>query len=195
MNLLGEPVKSQSSSGYEMSSRARIGHLNLRVTNLDRATDFYRDVLGLTVTCYGPAIGLPIVFLAFGAYHHHVALNWFYDDSSHSKPARHGGLNHFAIVHDDEVSLANAVQRLSMHGHRIEDARDHGSTLSVYLRDPDGNGIELYWDRPRSEWFDATGQLVIKSAPLHIEKWLKEVFDRTSENCIQSSHFHELAVL
>jgi catechol 2,3-dioxygenase len=181
MNFMGDLVQCQVNNGRGIASRARIGHVNLRVTDLDRATDFYREVLGLTVTCYGPTIGLPIVFLAFGDYHHHLALNWFYDDRSDSKPARHGGLNHFAIVHADELSLANAVQRLSMHGGRIEDARDHGSTLSVYLRDPDGNGIELYWDRPRSQWFDATGQLVIKSEPLQIEKWLEEVSARTSE--------------
>ena len=128
MNFMGDLLQCQVNNGRGIAFRARIGHVKLRVTDLDRATDFYREVLGLIVTCYGPTIGLPIVFLAFGDYHHHLALNWFYDDRSDSKPARHGGLNHFAIVHADELSLANAVQRLSMRGGRIEDARDHGST-------------------------------------------------------------------
>jgi catechol 2,3-dioxygenase len=194
VNLLGAPVKFQSLSGYEMPSRARIGHVNLRVADLDRATDFYRDVLGFTITCYGPAMGLPIVFMALGDYHHHVALNWFYEGSSNCGSARHGGLNHFAIVHPDEPSLASAVERLLSHGDLIEDARDHGSTLSVYLRDPDGNGIELYCDRPRSQWFDALGQLVVKSEALQIEKWLEEVFIPV-ECHVHSSHFHECAVL
>jgi catechol 2,3-dioxygenase len=93
-----------------------------------------------------------------------------------------------------ELSLANAVARLSQYGDLIEDARDHGSTLSVYLRDPDGNGIELYCDGPRSHWFDALGQLVVKSEPLQIQKWLKEVWARTSQSCVQPSYSHELAV-
>lgn len=75
-------------------SSGRIGHVNLRVTDLDRATDFYRDVLGLTIAYYGPAIRVPAVFLAFGDYHHHVALNWFYSDGEKANPVRHDGLNH-----------------------------------------------------------------------------------------------------
>jgi catechol 2,3-dioxygenase len=178
-----------------IAPRQRIGHLNLRVTDLDRATDFYRDVLGLTVTCYGPAIGLPTVYLAFGDYHHDVALNWFYCDSSESKSVRHVGLNHFAIVHPDESSLAKAVERLLQHGDRIDDARDHGSTVSVYLRDPDGNGIELYYDRPRAYWFDATGDLIIKSEALNVKKWLNKVLASAADVSDRSVHPQCLAVL
>ena len=117
----------------------------------------------------------------FGDYQHHVALNWFYADSSKPKPAGHGGLNHFAIVYPDELSLAQAVARLLQHGDLVDDARDHGGIVSVYLRDPDANGIELYYDRPRSQWFDATGQLIIKSEPFNVRKWLKHVLDDSCE--------------
>ena len=192
MNAPANPLSFQSSSGSGISSRARIGHVNLRVTNIDRATDFYRDVLGFTVTCYGPSTGLPIVFLALSDYHHHVALNWFYDSSSNASSIRPGGLNHLAIVYPDELSLAQAVERVLLHGELIEDARDHGSTLSVYLRDPDGNGIELYCDRPRSQWFDAMGELVLRSEPIHIDKWLMETLARASQVCVSSSDLHEL---
>ena len=195
MNAPANPLSFQSSSGSGISSRAQIGHVNLRVTNIDRATDFYRDVLGFTVTCYGPSTGLPIVFLALSDYHHHVALNWFYDSNSNASSIRPGGLNHFAIVYPDEPSLAQAVERVLLHGELIEDARDHGSTLSVYLRDPDGNGIELYCDRPRSRWFDAMGELVLSSEPIHIDKWLTEMLARTSQVCISSSDLHEFVAL
>jgi catechol 2,3-dioxygenase len=158
-------------------SETRIGHLNLRVADLDRATDFYCDVLGLTVSCYGPAIGLPTVFLAFGNYHHHIALNWFYSDAGRARYTGHSALNHFALVYPDERSLAEAVSRVLQHGASIEDARDHGVTLSVYLRDPDGNGIELYYDRPRPYWFDSNGHLMIKSEPFNVKQWLQCALD------------------
>jgi catechol 2,3-dioxygenase len=181
MDIITNPEQARASSASNIGSGERIGHVNLRVTDLSRAIAFYCDVLGLTVICYGPDIGLPTVFLAFGDYHHHVALNWFYSESCPSALARHSGLNHFAIVYPDKLSLAGAVARLLKHGALIEDARDHGGTLSVYLRDPDDNGIELYYDRPRTEWFDSTGQLVIKSEPFDVRKWLKEVWVKTAE--------------
>jgi catechol 2,3-dioxygenase len=172
----------------QADSRVGIGHLNLRVSDLDRATDFYCNVLGLTVSCYGPAIGLPTVFLAFDDYHHHLALNWFYGDSKKVKSARHGGLNHFAIVYPDESSLAKAVDKLLQYGDLVDDARDHASTVSVYLRDPDGNGIELYYDKPRTQWFDPSGQLIIKSEPFNVQKWLKDTFTRAAEASVRCMH-------
>lgn len=168
-----------------VDSRVRIGHLNLRVTDLDRATTFYCDVLGLTISYYGPAIGLPTVFLAFDDYRHDVVLNWVYGDSAKAKPVGHGGLNHFAIRYPDELSLANAVSRLQQFDDLIEDARDHGGTVSFYLRDPEGNGVELYYDRPRSHWFDSFDQLIIKSETFNIKRWLKDAFDRDAEASVQ----------
>ena len=168
-----------------ITSVPRIGHLNLRVSDLDRATEFYREVLGLTVSYYGPAVGLPTVFLAFDDYHHHIALNWFYRDSRLSTPGGQTSLNHFALAYPDELSLAGAVVRLLQHGDLIEDALDHGGTISVYLRDPDGNGIELYYDRPRTQWFDSAGQLVIKAEPFNVRRWLKEAWCESVEEVDQ----------
>jgi len=168
-------------------SSGRIGHVNLRVADLDRATNFYRDVLGLTMAYYGPAIGVPTVFLAFGDYHHHVALNWFYSDGEKAKPVRQSGLNHFAIVYEDESSLASAVARLLDYDVLIDDARDHGITVSIYLRDPDGNGIELYYDRPQTQWFDSSGQMVIKSEPFDVLNWLDEVWAGPRESADECS--------
>jgi catechol 2,3-dioxygenase len=172
------------------TSGVRIGHVNLRVADLDRATDFYCNVLGMSVSCYGPTIGVPTVFLAFGDYHHHLALMWFYCDKNKSGYA--GALNHVAIVYPDELSLAKAVSKVLEHGDLIDDARDHGGTLSVYLRDPDGNGIELYCDRPRSRWFDAWGQLIVDSEPFDLKKWLDDAFFRVAETSLHSSELCHL---
>jgi catechol 2,3-dioxygenase len=194
MNFLTDLDQSQAPDTRDTASRMRIGHLNLRVADLDRATDFYCDILGLTVRCYGPAIGLPTVFLAFGDYHHHVALNWFYRDSSKPAPVGHRGLNHFAIVYPDELSLAKAVSRVLQHGDLIDDARDHGYTVSVYLRDPDGNGIELYYDRPRAHWFDPSGHLIIKSDAFNVKNWLKGVLASAAEVAGRAIRLQDLAV-
>jgi len=188
MNCMTDLEQSIVADTHVIASGARLGHVNLRVTDLDRATDFYRDVLGLNVTCYGPAIGLPTVFLAFDDYHHHVALNWFYADGSNSKSVGQGRLNHFGILYPDELSLAKAVERLLQYGDLIDDVRDHGGSLSVYLRDPDGNGIELYHDRPRSQWFDALGHLIIKSEPVNVKKWLMETLTCETRASFSSMH-------
>jgi catechol 2,3-dioxygenase len=137
--------------------QARIGHVHLRVADLDRATAFYRDVLGFAVAIYGPSFGLQATFLAAGDYHHHIALNTWMSAGGTPPPAGHTGLHHVAIVYPDAQELAGAVQRLFGCEYPIDGAEDHGGTVSVYLRDPDGNGIELYYDRPREEWFDANG--------------------------------------
>ena len=156
----------------EASPNAGIGHVHLRVADLDRAAKFYREVLGFAITFYGPDIGLPEVFLSAGDYHHHIALNTFHSGGGTPPPAGHTGLHHFAILYADEISLARAVSRVLKRGYPIDDSRDHGATLSVYLRDIDGNGIELYYDRLRTEWFDSQGRPVIKSEPFEVQKWL-----------------------
>jgi catechol 2,3-dioxygenase len=140
----------------------RIGHVHLRVTDLDRALAFYRDALGLGVTADARANGLDMVLLAAGDYHHHIGLNTW--DTEHgAPPPGHTGLYHVAFVYPDRRELARAVQRLHDHGVAPDHATDHGGTVSVYLDDPDGNGIELYYDRPRAEWFDAAGNPVLKA--------------------------------
>ena len=128
---------------------ARIGHVHLRVADLERATAFYRDLLGFGVTAYGPDFGLQAAFLAAGDYHHHIGLNTWLSEGGTPPPPGHTGLHHLAIVYPDRGELARAVRRLLDRGYPLDGAEDHGGTVSVYLRDPDGNGIELYYDRPR----------------------------------------------
>jgi catechol 2,3-dioxygenase len=141
----------------------RVGHVHLRVADLDRALEFYRDALGFRVTADAREAGLDMVTLAAGDYHHHIALNTF--DSAGGTPPLpgHTGLYHVAFLYPDRRELGHAVQRLMDHGRTILHASDHGGTVSVYLPDPDGNGVELYYDRPRAAWFDADGRPVLKA--------------------------------
>ena len=147
----------------DLPNDVRIGHVHLRVADLTRSKEFYRDVLGFHVTIEGPSVGLPAVFMAAGDYHHHIGLNTFGGAGAAPPPPGHSGLYHFAILYPDERSLARAVIRLYEHGHPISHASDHGGTVSVYLHDPDGIGIELYFDRPREQWYDANGLPIVKS--------------------------------
>ena len=140
----------------------RVGHVHLRVADLDRALAFYRDALGFGVVADARVIGLDMAFLAAGDYHHHVGLNTF-DSAGGPPPPGHTGLYHVAFVYPDRRELGRAVQRLLDYGHPIDHGTDHGGTVSVYLADPDGNGVELYYDRPRTEWFDAEGRPVLKA--------------------------------
>jgi catechol 2,3-dioxygenase len=141
----------------------RVGHVHLKVADLDRAIGFYRDALGLGVTGDGREAGIPAAFLAAGDYHHHVGLNTFESEGGSPPPPGHAGLYHVAFVYPDRTELGRAVQRLLDHGVAIDHATDHGGTVSVYLSDPDGNGVELYYDRPRADWFDAEGRPVLKA--------------------------------
>ena len=140
----------------------RVGHVHLRVADLDRALGFYRDVLGFGVSADARALGLDMVLLAAGDYHHHIALNTFGGANVPALPPGHTGLYHVAFLYPDRRELGRAVLRLLDHGHPIDHASDHGGTVSVYLSDPDGNGLELYYDRPRVEWFDADGRPILK---------------------------------
>jgi catechol 2,3-dioxygenase len=163
----------EATSEKKASLNARIGHVHLRVADLEHAAKFYREVLGFRVTFFGPKVGLPAVFLAAADYHHHIALNTFHSGGGTPPPPGHTGLHHFAILYDDEISLARAASRVLEWGYPIDDARNHGCTLSIYLQDIDGNGIELYYDRLRSEWFDSQGGPIIQSEPFDIRTWLE----------------------
>ncbi len=135
--------------GREIDRRVDIGHVHLKVSNLDRAVEFYRDVLGFAVT---QRMGNAAAFLSAGGYHHHIGLNTW--ESAGGQPAAAGttGLYHFAIRYPDRVSLGQALLRLDAARIPLDGASDHGVSEALYLRDPDGNGLELYWDRPRDEW-------------------------------------------
>ena len=145
---------------YTIPAQTRIGHVHLKVADLDRALKFYRDLLGFElVTMYGT----DAAFISAGGYHHHIGLNTWESEGSTPPPSGHTGLYHFALLYPGRRELGRAVQQILDRGYPIDGAEDHGATVSVYLRDPDGNGVELYYDRPRAEWFDADGNPVLKA--------------------------------
>lgn len=149
-----------------------IGHVHLKVANLARAIAFYRDVLGFEVT---DRFGRHAAFLSAGGYHHHIGLNTW--ESQGGQPPAPGttGLYHAAILYPTRADLADALRRLLAHGIRIDGASDHGVSEAIYLRDPDGNGLELYWDRPREKWpRNADGSLAMFTDALNLESLLKE---------------------
>ena len=151
--------------------KTRIGHVHLTVSDLDRALAFYRDALGFEVTArYGP----DAVFLSAGGYHHHIGLNtWAGRDAPRPAPGT-TGLYHFAILFPDRATLAAAVRRVRDHGIPLQGASDHGVSEAIYLRDPDGNGVELYRDRPEHEWPRAPdGSLVMHTRPLDLQDLLR----------------------
>ena len=141
----------------------RPGHVHLRVADLDRALAFYRDALGFGVTADARRAGLDMVLLAAGDYHHHIGLNTWGSEDATPPPPGHTGLYHVAFLYPDQRELGRAVRRLLDHGYPIGHATDHGGTVSVYLEDPDGNGVELYYDRPRAYWFDSDGNPILKN--------------------------------
>ena len=152
--------------------QTRIGHVHLTVADLDRALSFYRDVLGFEVTA---RYGRDAVFLSAGGYHHHVALNTWAGRGA-PRPARGTtGLYHFAILYPDRVTLARAVKGVVDAGVPLEGASDHGVSEAVYLRDPDGNGVELYRDRPPEQWpRDKDGAVAMTTNALDLDTLLRE---------------------
>jgi catechol 2,3-dioxygenase len=150
----------------------RIGHVHLKVADLERAIAFYRDVLGFELT---QRYGHEAAFLSAGGYHHHIGLNTW-DSRGGSPPhPRATGLYHLAIVYPTRAELADALRRLIKARIPVEGASDHGVSEALYLRDPDGNGVELYWDRPKEQWpRTADGGLNMVTRPLDLEDLLKE---------------------
>src|SRR6184192_1881177 len=145
----------------------RIGHVHLTVSDLDRALTFYRDVLGFEVTS---RYGRDAVFLSAGGYHHHIGRSTWAGRGAPAPAPGTTGLYHFAILYPDRQTLAAAVRRLVEARVPLEGASDHGVSEAIYLRDPDGNGVELYRDRPESEWPRAAdGTLVMYTRPLDLE--------------------------
>lgn len=151
--------------------QARIGHVHLKVAELPRALGFWRDVLGLEVMLERPGAA----FLSAGGYHHHIALNTWESAGGTPPPAGHTGLYHVALLYPDRAALALALRRVLEAGVRLEGASDHGVSEALYLRDPDGNGVELYRDRPREEWpRDADGRMTMFTRRLDVEGLLAE---------------------
>lgn len=144
-----------------------IGHVHLKVANLDRALGFYRDTLGFQVT---QRYGEEAVFLSAGGYHHHIGLNTWAGRGVPPAPERSAGLFHLAILYPDRRELARAVQKLLAVEYPLDGASDHGVSEALYLRDPDGNGVELAADRPEEEWpRTPAGELAMVTQPLDVE--------------------------
>jgi catechol 2,3-dioxygenase len=153
--------------------RVDIGHVHLKVADLDRAIRFYRDVLGFELQ---QLYGGQAAFLSAGGYHHHIGLNTWESRDAPPPPRRSTGLYHVAIRYPDRRTLADAVRRVVDAGIPLEGASDHGVSEAIYLRDPDDNGIELYRDRPREEWpRDGDGELSMTLEPLDLPGLLREL--------------------
>lgn len=150
----------------------RIGHVHLKVADLDRSLAFYRDVLGFELT---QRYGQQAAFLSAGGYHHHIGLNTWESQCGSPPPRGTTGLFHVAIVYPNRAELADALRRLIDAGVKLDGASDHGVSEALYLRDPDGNGVELYWDRPNEQWpRTPDGGLNMVTEPLDLERLLKE---------------------
>jgi catechol 2,3-dioxygenase len=149
---------------------ADIGHVHLKVADLERAVAFYREALGFEEQTRYPGAA----FLSAGGYHHHIGLNTWHSEGGEAPPPGTTGLFHFAIRYPSRKALAVALKRLADAGVPIGGASDHGVSEAIYLSDPDGNGIELYWDRPREEWPHKEGELEMYTKPLDLQGLLAE---------------------
>jgi catechol 2,3-dioxygenase len=152
--------------------RVRIGHVHLKVADLDRALGFYQGVLGFELT---QRYGRDAAFVSAGGYHHHIGLNVWESRGGSPPPRGATGLYHLAILYPTRAALADALRRVVDAGIRLEGASDHGVSEALYLRDPDGNGVELYRDRPAEEWpRDGEGNIAMTTRPLDVEGLLRE---------------------
>jgi catechol 2,3-dioxygenase len=148
----------------------RIGHVHLKVADIERALGFYRDVLGFEVM---QRYGKSAAFLSAGGYHHHIALNTWESKGGSPPPRGTTGLYHLAILYPTRPALADAVRRVLEAGITLEGASDHGVSEAIYLRDVDGNGVELYRDRPSAEWpRTPEGELAMGTEPLNLQELL-----------------------
>ena len=155
-----------------IDSRVRIGHVHLKVADLERSLAFYRDVLGFEVT---QRYGQHAVFLSAGGYHHHIAINTWESAGGPPPPPGSTGLFHLAILYPTRALLADALRRVMNAGIQLEGASDHGVSEALYLRDPDDNGVELYWDRRPELWpRDKDGEISMGTGPLNLESLLAE---------------------
>ena len=156
--------------GKTIHTGTRIGHVHLRVADLERSIGFYHGVLGFEVT---QRLGNSAAFLSAGGYHHHIGLNTWESLGGSPPAAGTTGLYHLAILYPTRTELADALRRLLDAGIALDGASDHGVSEALYLRDPDHNGVELYWDRPEAEWpRDSAGALTMVTRPLNLRELL-----------------------
>ena len=155
-----------------LDPRVRIGHVHLKVADLERALQFYCGILGFELQ---QRFGTQAAFISAGGYHHHIGLNTWESQGGSPPPPRSTGLYHLAILYPDRATLADALRRLVQAGVELDGAADHGVSEAIYLRDPDGNGVELYRDRPETEWpRTPSGELAMFTHPLDMDALLAE---------------------
>ena len=158
---------------YAIPAQTRIGHVHLKVADIDRSLGFYKDLLGFEITQY---YGNSAVFISAGGYHHHIGLNTWHSKNGPPAPVNAAGLYHTAIVYPTRKDLAFILKRLIDAKYPLTGASDHGVSEALYLNDPDGNGVELYWDKPKEQWpVDATGNLKMVSEALDLKGLLQEL--------------------
>ena len=158
---------------YTIPAQTRIGHVHLKVSDLERSLQFYRDLLGFEVTFM---YGKQAAFLSAGGYHHHIGLNTWLSKGAAPAPTNSVGLFHTAILYPSRRDLAFIVNRLITAQYPLTGASDHGVSEAIYLNDPDNNGVELYWDRPHEQWpVNEDGSLNMYTKALDIEDLLAEL--------------------
>lgn len=160
-------------SNYQLPPATRIGHVHLKVSNLQRALDFYAGLLGFElVSTYGEEAA----FISAGGYHHHIGLNTWQSKGGNPAPKNAAGLFHTALLYPTRKDLARILQRLLEANYPISGFADHGVSEAIYLDDPDENGVELYWDRPKELWpTDAEGKIVMYTRTLDVHELLNEL--------------------
>lgn len=161
----------KNSASKPIDPGVRIGHVHLKVADLERAIGFYRDVLGFELM---QRFGRNAAFLSAGGYHHHIGLNTWESAGGSPPPPRATGLYHVAILYPTQAALADALRRVIDAKVPLEGAADHGVSEAIYLRDPDGNGVEIYWDKPQSQWpRTSDGSLAMFTHPLDLDALLE----------------------
>lgn len=165
-------------NSYKIPAQTRIGHIHLKVSDIEKAKAFYCDVLGFEIiTSYGDSA----LFISAGGYHHHIGLNTWHSKDGPPAPEHYCGLYHTAILYPTRKDLAVALKRLLAVAYPLTGASNHGVSEAIYLDDPDGNGVELYWDRPKEEWpMDENGNIQMFTKRLDVEGLLKEAEEASS---------------
>lgn len=163
---------------YTVPEQTRIGHVHLKVSDLERSLKFYRDLLGFEITTM---YGTQAAFISAGGYHHHIGLNTWHSKGMPPAPVNAAGLYHTAILYPTRKDLAVIVERLLKANYPLRGASDHGVSEAIYLDDPDRNGVELYWDKPKEQWeYNEDGTIAMVTEPLDIDDLLNELNEVSS---------------